>query len=157
MHNPQTFSPIHNGAEPDTFKTYPGLAGLYILEPYIRDKSVDSVIYANADLSSVEDVRDSYGHNSDLFIYWIDLNGVAYPPNFAPTMPQTRPIEGRDDYAHHYQFIVVPYVKAKNDILFAHPMYNQALEYHVHHRDTYIYWVDGEGRSYTTASQPVIP
>lgn len=66
----------------DSFKTYEGYEGLYIVEDYIRTKYVDSVLFASTDDIAVMEFMDENECWDECTMYYIDNEGNATYPEF---------------------------------------------------------------------------
>ena len=66
----------------DNFKTYEGYEGLYIVEDYIRNKYIDTVLFASKDDVVALDFIDDNECWNDCILFYIDNEGNATYPNF---------------------------------------------------------------------------
>ena len=66
----------------DNFKTYEGYEGLYIVEDYIRNKYIDTVLFASKDDVAALDFIDDNECWDDCILFYIDNKGNATYPNF---------------------------------------------------------------------------
>lgn len=66
----------------DSFKTYEGYEGLYIVEDYIRTKYIDTVIFSSVNDWEVLEFMDDNELGDECSLYYIDNKGNATYPYF---------------------------------------------------------------------------
>ena len=66
----------------DNFKTYKGYEGLYIVEDYIRNKYIDTVLFASKDDVLALDFIDDNECWDNCILFYIDNEGNATYPEF---------------------------------------------------------------------------